>query len=47
MAMAVAAAYEVTAGYGNAFFLVSIYLMVSGMEMEGIPRVSLVSAIEG
>lgn len=52
IAMAMAAAYEVTAGYGNAssrlvFFFVSICLMVSGMEVEGIPRVSLVSAMAG
>jgi hypothetical protein len=50
MAMAMAAAYEVTAGYGNVssmvkFFFVSICLIVSGMEVEGIPQVSLVSAI--
>lgn len=51
MTMAMAAAYEATAGYGNAssmklgFSSVSICLIVSGMEAEGIPRVSLVSAI--
>lgn len=51
MAMAMAAAYEVTAGYGNAssmklsYFFVSICLIVSGMEVEGIPQVSLVPAI--
>ena len=46
MAMAMAAAYEVTAGYGNASLTKLIFCFISiCMEVEGIPRVGLVSAI--
>ena len=48
--IAMAMAYEATAGYSNESltklgFFVSTCLIVSGMEVEGIPRVGLVSAI--